>query len=291
MDTKLSKYVRKAVWALLFAAAAWAQIGPPEPSWGADRLAAYVTSGDTAVAVEAAKALAEIKDNGIAFNALAGAVENKKLDAPVRLAAIRALEGYGAPRAAASFITVFGQDDVRWAAADALLNFKSADVTSLLVRVLSSDKKAKRRATAAYALARFRDAAAFQPLLAALGDRDAEVRARACAAAAAYGDRAAVEPLIANLQADKKSRGRLAAAQALGVVRDERSVRPLAEALNDKKAEVRAAAAASLAAVGDARAMDPLRARLKKEKDKAARAAISQALDDFKSAILSEVKP
>lgn len=291
MDKGVSKYVRTGGWVLLLGAAAWAQVGPPDPSWGADRLAAHLTGGDTAVAVEAAKALAELKDSAVAFNALAGAVENKKLDAPVRLAAVRALEGYGAPRAAASFIAVLGDDDVRWAAADALLKFKSADVTGQLVRILSSDKKAKRRATAAYALGRFRDAAAFQPVLRALGDRDADVRARACAAAAFYGDSAAVEPLIANLQNDKDARGRLAAAQALGVVRDERSVRPLSEALSDKNVEVRAAAAASLAAVGDARAMDPLRARLKKEKDKIARAAISQALDDLKAAILSEVKP
>jgi len=289
---KMRSYnVCKLGWALLFAAAAWAQTGPPDPSWGADRLAAHLTGGDTAVAVEAAKALAEITGNEVAYAALAGAVENKKLASPVRLAAIRALERYGEPRAAASFMAVFDHDDVRWAAADALLSFKTADVTSRLVRILSSDKKAERRATAAYAIGRFRDAAAFQPLLAALRDLDARVRARACAAAASYGDRAAVEPIIANLQNDKDTRSRLAAAQALGVVRDERSVRPLAEALNDKKAEVRAAAAASLAAVGDARAMDPLRTRLKKEKDKVARAAISQALDDLKSAILSEVKP
>lgn len=281
----------KVTWLILFGAAAWAQTGPPEPSWGADRLAAHLTGGDTAVAVEAAKALGELKNNAVAFNALAGAVENKKLASPVRLAAVRVLERYGAPRAAASFIAVLGHDDVRWAAADALLSFKSDDVTRQLVRILSSDKKAKRRATAAYALGRFRDAAAFQPLLAALGDRDARVRARACAAAASYGDRAAVEPIIANLQNDKDTRSRRAAARALGVVRDERSVRPLAEALNDKKAEVRAAAAGSLAAVGDARAMDPLRARLKKERDKAARAAMTRALDDLKSAILSEVKP
>ncbi len=290
MDTNARNFVRVAGMAVI-AAAAWAQVGPPDPSWGADRLAAHLTSGDTAVAVDAAKALAEFKNSAVAFRALAGAVENKKLDAPVRLAAIRALEGYGEPRAAASFIAVLGDDDVRWAAADALLNFKSADVTSQLVRILTSDKKAKRRATAAYALGRFRDAAAFQPLLRALGDRDAHVRVRASAAAAAYNDRAAVEPLIANLENDKDARGRLAAAQALGVVHDERSVKPLADALGDKKAEVRAAAAASLAAVGDARAMDPLRARIKKEKDEAARAAMTQALDDLKSAILSEVKP
>jgi HEAT repeat protein len=290
MNTNTRNFVRAASGAVI-AAAAWAQVGPPDPSWGADRLAAHVTSGDTAVAVEAANALGELKDDAVAFNALAGAVENKKLAAPVRLAAVRVLEHYGEPRAAASYVAVLGDDDVRWAAADALLSFKSDDVTRQLVRVLSSDKKAKRRASAAYALGRFREAAAFEPLLAALGDRDADVRVRACAAAASYNDARAVEPLIANLRGDKHWRGRCAAAQALGVVRDERSVKPLSEALSDKNAEVRATAAGSLAAVGDARAMDPLRARLKKEKDKVARAAISQALDDLKAAILSEVKP
>lgn len=291
MNAKPSKYVRKVGWACLFAAAAWAQTGPPDASWGADRLAAHVASGDTAVAVEAARALGELKDNAVAFNALAGAVENKKLAAPVRLAAIRALEGYGEPRAATSLIAVLGHDGVRWAAADALLNFKSDDVTSRLVRTLTADKKAKRRATAAYALGRSREAAAFPSLLAALRDGNAEVRVRACAAAAAYGDRAAVEPLIANLRTDKDWRGRVAAAQALAVVRDDRSVKPLNEALDDKRPEVRAAAAASLAAIGDARAMDPLRTRVKKEKDETARAAMTRALDDLKAAILSEVKP
>ncbi len=290
MDTNARNFFRAAGVAVI-AAAAWAQVGPPDSSWGADRLAAHVTSGDTAVAVEAAKALGELKGDAVAFNALAGAVENKKLAAPVRLAAVRVLENYGEPRAAASYVAVLGDDDVRWAAADALLSFKSDEVTRQLVRTLSSDKKAKRRATAAYALGRFREAAAFEPLLAALGDRDADVRVRACAAAASYNDARAVEPLIAILRGDKHWLGRRAAAQALGVVRDERSVKPLSEALSDKNAEVRAAAAASLAAVGDARAMDPLRARLKKEKDKFAHAAISQALDDLKAAILSEVKP
>lgn len=291
MGAKPSGNVGKVGWLILLAAAALAQTGPPDASWGADRLAAYVASGDTASAVAAAKALAEIKDNTVAFNALAGAVENKKLDGPVRVAAIHALEGYGEPRAAASFIAVFGHDDVRWAAADALVHFKSDDVTNRLVRTLTADKKAKRRATAAYALGRLRDAAAFRPLVAALADRDADVRARACAAVAAYGDAAGVEPLIGNLKNDKDWRARVAAARALGVVRDERSVRPLSEALGDERPEVRAAAAASLAAIGDARAMDPLRTRLKKEKDKAARAAMTQALNDLKTAILSDVKP
>jgi HEAT repeat protein len=291
MEANSRKFICAAGLAVIAAAAAWAQVGPPDPSWGADRLAAHVTSGDTAVAVEAAKALGELKGDAVAFRALAGAVENGKLAAPVRLAAIRVLEGYGEPRAAASYVAVLGDDDVRWAAADALLTFKSDDVTRQLVRTLSSDKKAKRRATAAYALGRFRDDAAFEPLLAALGDRDADVRVRACAAAACYGNARAVEPLIANLKRDKDARGRRAAAQALGAVTDERSVKPLAEALSDKNADVRAAAAASLAAVGDARALDPLRARLKKEKDAAARAAISKALDDLKASILSEVKP
>ena len=276
---------------LALGAAAAAQTGPPDASWGADRLASTVRTGDTAVAVEAAKALAEIKDNEIAYAALAGAVESRKLDAPVRLAAVRALEGYGDARAAESYLRVLGDDDVRWAAADALLRFRSDGLTSRLMNVVATDKKAKRRAAAAYALGRFRDAASFPTLLSALRDRDEEVRIRACAAVAAYNDRAAVEPLIANLESDKKWRGRVAAAAALGVVHDERSVRPLAAALDDKRAEVRATAAASLAAIGDMRAMDPLRTRLKREKDGDVHKAIAQALDGLKAGVLEGVKP
>jgi len=285
------KYITKIVCLFLFTAAASAQTGPPDASWGVDRLAAAVKSKDTAFAVEAVKALAEIKNSPVAFNALAGAVENKRLEAPVRFTAIRALEQYGEPRAAANLIAVLGDDDVRWAAADALLHFKSDALTAQLVKTLNRDKKSKRRAAAAYALGRFRAAAAYEPLLAALRDGNVEVRIRACAAVAAYGDRAGVEPLIVNLKTDKDWRGRLAAVRALGLVCDDRSVRPLGAALNDKKAAVRAGAAASLAAIGDVRAMDLLRARSRKEKDAAAREAITQALADLKAAVLSEVKP
>ncbi len=279
------------IWLFLLATAASAQTGPPDASWGVDRLAAAAKSKDTAFAVEAVKVLAEIKNSPVAFNALAGAVENKKLDAAVRVAAIRVVERYGDARAASSLMAVLGDDDVRWAAADALLHFKSDAVTAQLVNTLSRDKKSKRRAAAAYALGRFNVAAAYEPLLAALRDGNVEVRIRACAAVAAYGDRAGVEPLIVNLKTDKDWRGRLAAVRALGLVRDDRSVRPLGAALNDKKAAVRAGAAASLAAIGDVRAMDLLRARLRKEKDAAAREAITRALTDFKAAVLSEVKP
>jgi len=285
------KYITKIVCLFLLTTAASAQIGPPDAGWGVDRLAAAVKSKDTAFAVEAVKALAEIKNSPVAFNALAGAVENKRLEAPVRLTAIRALERYGEPRAASSLMAVLGDDDVRWAAADALLHFKSDAVTAQLVNTLSRDKKSKRRAAAAYTLGRFRAAAAYEPLLAALRDGNVEVRIRACAAVAAYGDHAGVEPLIVNLKTDKDWRGRLAAVRALGLVRDDRSVRPLGAALNDKKAAVRAGSAASLAAIGDVRAMDLLRARLRKEKDAAAREAITRALADLKAAVLSEVKP
>jgi HEAT repeat protein len=277
--------------AILALGAAAAQTGPPDASWGADRLASTVRTGDTAVAVEAAKALAEIKDSEVAYLALAGAVESRKLDAPVRLASIRALQNYGDARAAECYVGVLGDDDVRWAAADALIHFRTDGVTSRLMNVLAGDRKAKRRAAAAYALGRFREPAAFPTLLAALRDKDEEVRIRVCAAVAAYNDRAAVEPLIANLETDKKWRGRVAAASALGAVPDERSVRPLSAALDDKQPEVRATAAASLAAVGDMRAMDPLRARSKKEKDAAARKAIAQALEDLKAGVLERVKP
>jgi HEAT repeat protein len=282
---------RIAVAACALAATAAAQTGPPEASWGVDRLASAVRTGDAAVAVEAAKVLAEMRGNEVAFAALAGAVEDRRREAPVRLAAITALQRTGDARAATCYLNVLGDEDVCWAAADALIYFRDGAVTSRLTNILAADKKARRRAAAAYALGRRRDAAAFPTVLAGLRDREAEVRVRACAAAAAYNDRAAVEPLLANLAGDKDWRGRLAAALALGVVHDERSVKPLGAALDDKQAEVRAAAAASLAAIGDMRAMDPLRARFKREKDESVREAIAGALEDLKAGVLKGVKP
>ncbi|MGD8718522.1 MAG: HEAT repeat domain-containing protein [Candidatus Zixiibacteriota bacterium] len=285
------KRVTTIFFGVLGATAAWGQGGPPDPSWGADRLAAALTSDDTAYAVEAAGALARLEGSEVAFAALSGAVENDGLNAAVRVAAIRALESTGDSRAAASFLTVLGDDDVRWAAADALLPFKSDALRERLVEVLSGDKKSRRRATAAYALGRLRDDAAFRPLLDALGDEAEEVRVRACAAAAAYGDRAAVEPLIARLTEDKKWKVRLAAAEALGVVTDDRAVRPLCEALDHKKPEIRIAAAESLAAIGDMRAMDALRGRLKVERDDDVTEALTKAVDDLTAAVLHGAKP
>jgi len=282
---------RTLVFTALTCAAAAAQPGPPEASWGADRLAAVLKSGDTAAAVEAAKALAELTDSTVAFAALTGAVENGKLDAAVRAASIEALVRYGDARAAESFLRVFGEEEVRWAAADALLHFKSEAVTSRLITVLRADKKEKRRATAAYALGRFQEPEGFAPLQEALDDAKAEVRVRACAALASYGDRRAVEPLIRKVETDKDRNARRAAAEALGRVPDERSVRPLAAALYDKEAEVRIAAAKSLAAIRDVRALDALRDRLPREKDPPTREAITRALEELKAAVLSEVKP
>jgi len=277
-------------WTLALAAAAWAQVGAPDASWGADRLAAAMRGKDAAVAVEAAKALGELKDDAAAFDALASAVTDAKLDATVRSAALRALEKRGDARATTCLVATLGDERLGSAAAEALARYPSPELTKQLGQIAAGDKKAKRRADAVYALGRLHDASAFQPLLATMRDKDAEVRARACLAVAAYNDQKAVEPLLVNLNTDKDWRGRLAAAQALGLVRDERSVKPLCERLEDDRAEVRGAAACSLAAIGDVRAMDPLRAGVAKEKNDAARAAMTAALEKIKADILKGVK-
>lgn len=276
--------------AALTAVAASAQVGPPDASWGADRLAAALAGKDTAVAVAAAKALGELTDSAVAFDALATAVTDRKFAPEVRNAAIRALAFRGDARATTAFVAALGDDAVGSAAAEALRAYPSAELTARLATVLGTDKKAKRRADAAYALGRLHDEAAFQPLLASLRDKDGAVRARACEAVASFGEPQAVEPLIVNLGTDDDWRGRLAAAKALAFFKDERSVKPLCERLEDGRAEVRAAAATSLAVVGDVRAMDPLRARVKEENDGAARAAMNAALDKMKADILSGVK-
>jgi len=274
----------------LVAAAALAQTGPPDAGWGADRLAAALKSKDTAVAVEAAKALGTLTDSAVAFGALAAAVTDRALVAEVRGAALQALKERGDARATSYMLAALGDDAVGREAAEALRAFPSAELTAQLINILATDKKGRRRADAAYALTLLRDVTASQALTTALRDGDVEVRVYACAGVAALGDAAAVEPLVVNLKTDNHWRGRHAAAQALGAFKDPRAVKPLCERLADDRAEVRTAAAESLAALGDVQAMDPLRARLKVEKDDTARAAIARALEKLKEDVLKGVK-
>jgi HEAT repeat protein len=90
---------------------------------------------------------------------------------------------------------------------------------------------------------------------------NAKTRCRAVQDMALSGDPSAVDPCVESL-GDDAPEVRLAAARALGALKDARGFSPLVEALKDRNSDVRAAAATSLRQLGDSRAISPLTASL-----------------------------
>ena len=93
------------------------------------------------------------------------------------------------------------------------------------------------------------------------------------------GDERALAPLLESLSLDAEGGVRAAAAAALGELRDERAVAPLLESLSlDAEGGVRAAAAAALGELGDERAVAPLLQSLSLDAEGVVRAEVAAAL-------------
>jgi HEAT repeat protein len=105
-------------------------------------------------------------------------------------------------------------------------------------------------------------AAAFDPLLKALGNAGPTARRNAAWALGAFDDQRAVTPLIGSLR-DTDDRVREQASWALGALDDARAVKPLIAALRDPSSQVRRQAAWALGAIDDSAAVDALVAALK----------------------------
>jgi HEAT repeat protein len=116
------------------------------------------------------------------------------------------------------------------------------------------------RREAAIALGTIHDDSAILALARALHDPVKEVRAAAAAGLASAG-RPAISALTEAL-ADGNWVVRYRAAEALGFIRDERSVAALIRALEDRRDHVRYMAAKGLGRLGDKRAGGPLSAAL-----------------------------
>jgi HEAT repeat protein len=127
------------------------------------------------------------------------------------------------------------------------------------------------RRAAAITLGRIHDDSAIAALARALHDPAKDVRAAAAAGLASAG-RLAIGALIEAL-ADGNWIVRYRAAEALGSMRDERSVTALIHALGDGRDHVRYMAAKGLGRLGDGRATGPLSAALADENEFVRRAA------------------
>jgi HEAT repeat protein len=127
------------------------------------------------------------------------------------------------------------------------------------------------RREAAITLGEIHDDSAIVALARALHDPVKDVRAAATAGLASVG-RPAIDALTEAL-ADGNWIVRYRAAEALGSVRDERSVTALILALEDRRDHVRYMAAKGLGRLGDRRARGPLSAALADENEFVRRAA------------------
>lgn len=144
-----------------------------------------------------------------------------------------------------------------------------------LAQQLRSADVAERR-EAARLLGEHTAADAREALLVALDDEDWDVRLEAIRSAARIGLRDHVPVLIDWLN-DPVADARVAAAEALGVLRESRAEATLIRALGDNDAKVRMAAAVALGKLGSAEALTPLLGRLD-DADPGVRLATTRAL-------------
>ncbi len=150
-----------------------------------------------------------------------------------------------------------------------------------VVKTLLTHPDPSRRKDAAIALGRIDDDSVIPALAQALRDPVKEVRAAAAGALASRGP-PAIDALIGSLT-DGNWVVRYRAAEALGFIRDERSVSALIQVLGDSRDHVRYMAAKGLGRLGDRRAVGPLTASLNDENEFVRRAA-NEALASLGSA-------
>lgn len=134
---------------------------------------------------------------------------------------------------------------------------------SELVRALHEHTDPQVRQYAAYLLGKAKNPRAIQPLIESLADFDKSVREQATLALSAIG-KAAIGSL-AEAMKEPKWETRYRAAEALGMIADEKAVKPLINGLKDSRDHVRYMAAKGLHELGDSDAVEPLIILLKDE--------------------------
>ncbi len=154
---------------------------------------------------------------------------------------------------------------VRAAAVTGLGRFEDAGLATIVAPLVTKDKSAFVRKSAAYALGRMRSPAGTAALVAALRDKEIEVRGAAAVALGEYPDAQAIEPLTAAL-ADKSEFVRAQSARSLGANTRAaaRAVPSLIRVLtSDQELEPKRQAAAALGQIGDRSALPALEAAVR----------------------------
>lgn len=215
---------------------------------------------DASVRVVAASALGKMPK---AANAKALVRALRDTDDDVRRLAAVALGEIGDKRAGDS-LTVLLDDahaDVREAAAVALGRIGDGRAIEPLLQMLDSDDEdALLRAIGAFRS--LRDPAVVEQLLPFLYHERTAIRQRTVETLGLIGDSLAAERLEGVLKGDRSSDVRVAAAKALGDIRDPGSIDALEQALQDEF-QIRCRAVVSLGMIGDEQSLPALLAMLK----------------------------
>jgi HEAT repeat protein len=132
-----------------------------------------------------------------------------------------------------------------------------------LIKSLLDSTDPNIRQYAAYLLGQAKNPRAIEPLIHSLADFDKSVRQQAMLALSTLG-KAAIEPLSEAMK-EPKWETRYRAAEALGMIADEKAVKPLIQGLKDNRDHVRYMAAKGLREFGDSDAIDPMIILLKDE--------------------------
>jgi HEAT repeat protein len=199
------------------------------------------------------------------------------LEWKVQEAAAAALIPFKDQRATRPLIVAMKDDDVMIPAHKALAEIGTSTVELLLPALKSVHEYI--RIGAANALGLIKDERAVQPLIAAVGDPKGDVREAAVAALSKFGA-ISVEPLIEALKNSNED-FRSGAADALGIIKDNRAVDPLIASLKDEESDVRESATRALGNIADPKTVEALIEALK-DRDSDVRALAATALGNIK---------
>ena len=200
----------------------------------------------------------------------------------VRVAAANALGAIGDRKATQALLPLLRDqhnEQARTAAINALGKLKDANAVNDLLEIANDESEvwAVRKASVE-ALGEIRDARAVDCLVNTLNDQYATVREASALALGKIGSNQAILPLLTTLDTSSLWALRVAAAHALGEIRDRRATAPLSNALKDRYAAVREIAAEALGKLRDPDAVDPLISALD-DPNGNVQEAVMQALD------------
>ncbi|NLB34231.1 MAG: HEAT repeat domain-containing protein [Elusimicrobia bacterium] len=171
-----------------------------------------------------------------------------------------------------------GNFTVRAAAAEALGNIRSRAAAPHLIAGLK-DKERNVKASVLVSMGYIRSSETVDPLIKfAKAEKDEGLKVSALNVLGVIGDPAALGILHDSLSSSSTPRVRQIAAQSLGRLRNEESVKALVGVIGDKDKNLRLQAARALGEIGSSEALKPLSRQLGRESDTEVLVALAHAL-------------